>query len=90
MRLVVLVDQPGADAFAEFGMAAAVEAHGEFHLQGFGQGHVASAVQLFPDQMGGQRATGHHCFCCSGEQGVVAVLQVADGVPGAGQVADVQ
>ncbi len=37
VRLVVLVDQAGTNAFAEFRVTAAVQAHGVFHLEDLGQ-----------------------------------------------------
>src|SRR5471032_992513 len=54
---LILVDEPCAYAFAELRVAAAVEAHGVFHLEYLGQGQVPGAVDLFPDQMSGERAT---------------------------------
>lgn len=53
---VVLVDQARPHPFAEFGMPAAVQAQGVFHLEHLGQGQVPGSLDLFPDQAGGQWA----------------------------------
>ncbi|MNW09851.1 hypothetical protein D3C71_2069460 [compost metagenome] len=45
---------------------------------------------LLPDQMGRQRAAFIKGFRGAAEQGILVVLQAADGAPGAHRVADIE
>ena len=90
VRLLILIDQPCANPFAELRMPAAIEAQGVFHLKNFGQRHMPGTDDLFPHQMRRQRRAFAHGFRRAGDQRITAVALQADGLPGAGHVADVE
>lgn len=89
-RLVVLVQQAGAHAFAEFRVAATVQAHAVFHLEHLRQRQVPRPADLLPHQVCRQRAAFVQALAGSCQQGVVMLLEPFQRTPGRGRIGHVE